>query len=135
MRSLRGWFLVLVVGLGACQECGEPALPDGGEGGGGGEVGGGGGEVDSGVETDAGPRLIGCEVDAGSVSTPECTPSPSGCQLATDCPTRLCLKLATGGVCTQPCGDAGGCAPDWRCQRRWTGSGEEGFCVPAGRTR
>lgn len=129
MRNRWGWLVVSVVGLGACEQCGDPPLPGGGEVG----VGGGGGtEVDDEADA-AGPRLIGCEVDAGSGATPECTPSLTGCQLAMDCPTGLCLKLATGGVCTRACGDAGACEPDWRCQRRWTGLGDEGFCVPVAR--
>lgn len=131
------WGAAVMVLLSACQQCGQ-GMPDGGEGiegGGGGETGGGGGaEFDSGVESDAGPRLIGCEVDAGLLVTPECMLNVSGCQNASDCPSGLCLKLATGGVCTNLCGDAGGCQPDWSCQRRRTALGEEGFCVPARRT-
>jgi hypothetical protein len=139
MRSSWCGLVVVLVSLGGC-ECGAPGLPDGGGGGagGGGDMGvgggGGGSDVDSGVDSDAGPRRIGCEVDAGSIATPECTPASSGCQSATDCPTGLCLKLATGGVCTHACGDAGACEPTWSCQRRWTGAGNEGFCVPARRT-
>lgn len=133
MRFSSGAVAVMVAFAG-CQQCGG-GMPDAGEGGGGGgeTTGGGGGGGDE-TDSDAGPLLIGCEVDAGSLATPECTPTTGGCQSATDCPTGLCLKLATGGVCTQACGDGGGCAPDWTCQQRWTGAGQEGFCVPARRT-
>ena len=137
------WGAVVMVSLSACQQCGQ-GMPDagevgggegGGSGGGGEEMGGGGGiQPDLGLESDAGPRLVGCEVDAGTFTTPECMPSASGCQSSTDCSSGLCLKLSTGGVCTSPCGDGGGCQPDWSCQRRWTALGEEGFCVPARRT-
>lgn len=139
MRHSWGGLVVLVFALGACEQCGTPALPDGGAGGGGevgagGGEGGGGGSSEADAGSDAGPRVLGCEVDAGGLATPECTPSTGGCQQAADCPSGLCLKLSTGGVCTRSCGDAGSCEPGWSCQRRWTGAGEEGFCVPSGRT-
>ena len=135
MRFSSGAVAVMVAFAG-CQQCGA-GMPDAGEAGGGGggeETGGGGGGGGRGIDSDAGPLLIGCEVDAGTSATPECSPATSGCQSATDCVTGLCLKLATGGVCTNACGDGGGCEPGWSCQRRWTGVGEDGFCVPTRRT-
>lgn len=138
----RQWgVLFAFLALGSCAQCGKPAQPDGGEvgggagrGDGGGAGGGGGADVDAG--TDAGPRLVGCEVAAqAGAAPPECTPPTGTCRTAADCPSSgLCLQLGTGSVCTQACADAGACSAGWTCQLRWTGAGQQGFCVPERRT-
>jgi len=136
MRRRWGVLLALVL-LGSCAQCGSAGQPDGGGGGtggsggagggdGGGAGGGGGGDVDAG-----GPKLVGCEVtpQTGGVP-PECAPPPGACTSAADCPSDLCLQLGSGSVCTTPCADAGSCNAGWTCQLRWTGAGQQGFCVP-----
>jgi hypothetical protein len=81
---------------------------------------------------DDGGILVGCERSATPEGVPaECTPSPSGCAGSADCPSGLCLALTTGHVCTRTCATNASCDPGWVCQLRWTGAGQQGFCVPA----
>jgi hypothetical protein len=129
-------------------------VPSGGGGGGGnvptgGGSGGGGGSVTIDFDAsfplpdaslfvanwvDDGGVLVGCEVEATAGGTPaDCTPHSAGCQQASDCASGLCLELAGGSICTVECGGASACPPGWTCQTRWTGAGQQGFCVPAGR--
>lgn len=110
----------------------------GGGAGGGGAGGGLGAGVDAGLFqvswVDDGGVLVGCEVAAlREAAPPECAPAVAGCQVPADCPSGLCLRLASGGVCTQACSGAT-CPAGWRCQQRWTGRGQEGYCVPTRRT-
>jgi hypothetical protein len=141
-RPMTGTRMTMLAGLllvWSCQQCGppRPSTPDagdvdGGTGEGGGQGGGGG---RTGTSVDGGPRLVGCEVNASTGGTPpECAPSEGACTKSDDCPSKLCLKLGTGGVCTEPCTTQPDCEPGWTCQQRWTSNGPEGFCVPERRT-
>lgn len=120
-----------VVGGGGVAGGGDAA---GGSGGGGGGGGNGGGSA---LEEDAGPPLpaTGCEVTplAGR-ATPECQPPPGACATGSDCPSGLCLRLASGATCTQRCGPDAGCPSGWNCTSRETGAGLEGYCAPPRRT-
>jgi hypothetical protein len=82
---------------------------------------------------DDGGILVGCEVPATVEAVPAaCTLNTRGCQASTDCDSGLCLALVDAGFCTKACTTSATCGTGWSCQLRWTGSGQLGFCVPAG---
>jgi len=89
---------------------------------------------DAGAPTNDDKRM-GCAAPALAPGTPECSPATSGCKQPGDCPAGLCLKTATGGVCTTDCRASADCLNDWHCEARWTGAGREGFCLPNGGLR
>jgi|GEM_PF-3390671 len=133
---MRNSILWLVLGLVACGESGGEdggsledggLLPDGGLP--------DGGTQDAGAPVDAGNLFEVCEVAAqAGGQPPECTVVAGGaCMTGADCPSGICLSLASGKVCTQPCVVDVDCSNARVCELRNTGIGSEGFCVPAKR--
>ena len=130
------WLVVALIAVSGCK-CGGAQLGDAGAADDGGRLLPDGGLSDGGA-ADAGPIDAGdlfqvCEVAAQAGGLPvECAIITTGaCATAADCPMGMCLALATGKVCTQPCLLDADCANARVCERRTTGNGVEGFCVPA----
>jgi hypothetical protein len=154
------WAAVLVLSLMGCPEAtpGDGGTPTGGGGGGGGDGTGAGSGVTGGASGltseedeplpvvvspeyfDAGAldntdKKRGCIQPAIPAANPECDVAATGCRQASDCPNALCLRTATGGVCTKACSTTADCEPTWHCETRWTGAGRQGFCAPNGGLR
>jgi hypothetical protein len=60
------------------------------------------------AESDGSPVRI-CFPDGGGAPGSDCSFGPAACA------DRLCIKKASGAICTQPCGEGGACPDDWAC--------------------
>ena len=60
------------------------------------------------AESDGGAVKI-CFPDGGGAAGSDCSFGPAACA------ERLCIKKASGPICTQACGEGGVCPDDWMC--------------------